>query len=97
MSPLSTTLSTFFMNDLAKELKELTIGIPFDNDKICILLFVDDILILAEDGSQLQKLFDFVNLKVKVNRYKTKIVYFRNKLFLELNMTLILIKFILQL
>ncbi len=35
--------------------------IPFDKDKICILLFADDIVILAENESQLQKLLDFVN------------------------------------
>ncbi len=28
-------------------------GIPFDNDKICILLYADDIVIVAEDPAQL--------------------------------------------
>ncbi len=58
---LSPTLFTIFINDLAKELKELDMGITFDKDKICILHFADDIVILAENESQVQKLLDFVN------------------------------------
>ncbi len=59
-------------------------AIPFDKDKICILLFADDIVIHPENDSQLQKLLDFVNAwcsnwKIKINRDKTKIVHFRNK------------------
>ncbi len=55
-------------------------GIPFDKDKICILLFADDIVILAENESQLHKLLDFINTrcnnwKIKINRDKTKIVH----------------------
>ncbi len=50
-----------FFNDLTKEFKELDMGIPFDKDKICILHFADDIVLLEENESQLQKLFDFVN------------------------------------
>ncbi len=29
-------------------MKQLNMGIPFDNDRICILLYADDIVILAE-------------------------------------------------
>ncbi len=36
-------------------------GIPFDNLKIFILRFADDIIIHAENESPLQKLLDFVN------------------------------------
>ncbi len=77
---LSQTLLVIFINNL----KELNICISFDNDNICILPFVDDIIILAENESQLRKLFDFVNTwcnnwKMKINRDKTKIVRFRKK------------------
>ncbi len=48
------------------------------------LHFADDIVILAENKSQLQKLLDFVstwcnNWKMKISRDKTKIVHFRKK------------------
>ncbi len=56
---LSANLFAIFINDLAKELRELDMGIPFDKDKICILPFTDDIVILAENKSQLKKLLDF--------------------------------------
>ncbi len=69
----------FFINDLAKELK-LDIVIPFDKDKIYILHFADDIVLLAENESQLQKLRDFVNTwfnkwQMKINRDKTNLTF----------------------
>ena len=59
-------------------------GIPFDNDKICILLYADDIVILAENEAQLQLLLNFTdtwckNWKMKINRDKTKVVHYRKK------------------
>ncbi len=50
---LSPTLFAICINNLAKELKELDMGIPFDKNKICFLLFADDIVILTENESQL--------------------------------------------
>ncbi len=29
-------------------------GIPFENDKICILLYADDVVVLGEDEALLQ-------------------------------------------
>ncbi len=59
-------------------------GIPFDNNKICILLYADDIVILAEDPAQLQLLLNFTNTwsknwKMKINKDKTKCVHYRKK------------------
>ncbi len=50
---LSTTFFAIFINDLTKE---LDMGIPFNNDKICILCFADDIVTLAKNEFQLQKI-----------------------------------------
>jgi hypothetical protein len=58
---LSPTLFAIFINDLAKEMKDLDIGIDIDNGKICILLFADDIVILADDEVKLQMLLEFTN------------------------------------
>ncbi len=58
---LSPTMFAIYINDLAKERKQLNIGIPFDNDKICILFYADDIVILTEDAAQLQLLLNFTN------------------------------------
>ena len=82
---LSPTLFALFINDLAKEMKTLDIGVKtIDNEKVCILLFADDIVILAENEQDLQILMNFVDVwckkwKMKVNIDKTKVVHFRNK------------------
>ncbi len=81
---LSPTLFALFINDLAKEINELGLGIEFDEGKLCILLFADDIVILGEDETQLQSLLKFVEnwchkWKLKINKDKTKIIHFRNK------------------
>ncbi len=65
-------------------MKQLNNGIPFDNDKICILLYADDIVILAEDPAQLQLLLNFTNTwcknwKMKINNDKMKTVNYRKK------------------
>ncbi len=45
---------SLYINDLAKDLKELNIGLHYGNEKLCILLYADDIVILAENEEQLQ-------------------------------------------
>ncbi len=63
-------------------MKQLNMGIPFDNDKMCILLYADNIVIFAEDPAQLQLLLTNTwckNWKMKINKDKTKIVHYRKK------------------
>ncbi len=81
---LSPTLFNLYINDLAKDLKELNMGLPYGNETLCILLYADDIVILAENEEQLQILLNFGNnwckkWKMKVNRDKTKVIHFRKK------------------
>ncbi len=54
-------VNTYTTSWFTIEMKQLNMGIPFDNDKICILLYADDIVILAEDPAQLQLLLNFTN------------------------------------
>ncbi len=65
-------------------MKEFDIGNDLESGKVCILHFADDIVIIAEDETQLQILFDFDNdwckkWKMKVNNSKTIVVHFRKK------------------
>ena len=81
---LSPTAFAIFINDLAKEMKDLNVGVDIDGEKICILLFADDIVILAENETDLQTLLNFVdswckNWRMKINIDKTKVVHFRTK------------------
>ena len=43
-------------NDLAIDIKNLGLGIPIGNRKINILLYADDIALLAENECDLQKI-----------------------------------------
>lgn len=44
---LSPTLFSIFINDLATEVKELNKGVQMNNEKNCLLLFADDIVLLT--------------------------------------------------
>ena len=44
---LSTILFNIYINDLAVSLKSLNKGIDIGNEKICILLYADDIVVIA--------------------------------------------------
>ncbi len=81
---LSPTLFALYINNLAETLKQLNIGINFEQEKVCILLFADDIVILGESEQDLQNLLNCVyewctNWKLKINMEKSKIIHFRNK------------------
>ena len=55
---LSSLLFNLCIIDLAKYLKSLNIVVSFGNKKICILLYADDIVLLAETANDLQVLLD---------------------------------------
>ena len=75
---LSPTLFNIFVNDIVQEISNLGLGIPLNNDdKISMLLYADDIALLAQTEEDLQKmlytLFDWgkngaSNLTVKNHR-----------------------------
>ena len=81
---LSTTLFSIFINDLALDVKNTNIRIPVDSGKVSILLYADDIVLLAENEHDLQILLDTIfswckTWYMNVNEKKTKIVHFRKK------------------
>ncbi len=57
----SPTAFSILINDLLKELKASNIGIPVENLVIPVLAFADDIALLAENESDLQKLINIVH------------------------------------
>ena len=79
---LSPVLFNLYINDLAKYLKSLNIGVSFGNEKICILLYADDIVLLAETANDLQVLLDALHdwcctNDMNINSMKRNIVQFR--------------------
>ena len=85
---LSPTLFGIFINDLAKDIKKLKNGIQVNDENISILLYADDIVLLAPDETSLQKQLDFLNgwcrrWRMSVNEDKSQIVHFRPQRFAQ--------------
>ena len=82
---LSPTLFAIFINDLAEELKESGVGITIDDgDLVNVLMYADDIVLLAESEAGLQSLLDIVNLwcsrwRLDVNLLKTNVMHVRKQ------------------
>ena len=74
---LSPTLFCIYINDLAITLKEKGIGINLNGQYICLLLYADDLVLLAENEKDLQMLLDITQQwchkwKLNINREKIK-------------------------
>ena len=82
---LSPTLFAIFINDLADEIKASKIGIDLDKDTLVnILLYADDIVILAKNENDLQDLLNIVEnwckrWRLEVNLAKTNVMHVRPK------------------
>jgi len=81
---LSPTLFSMYINDLATGVKELNYGVDIDGQNVCILLYADDIVLIAPNESQLQKMLDEVSQwcnkwQMVVNTDKTQVVHFRSR------------------
>ncbi|XP_053405160.1 uncharacterized protein LOC128558904 [Mercenaria mercenaria] len=79
---LSPILFNLYINDLALYLKSLAIGVSFENENICILMYADDIVLLAENAHDLQTLLNALNdwcntNYMNINNGKSKVIYFR--------------------
>jgi hypothetical protein len=80
---LSPTLFGLFINDLAVEIKGMNKGVKIGNQNISILLYADDIVLLAENEENLQIMLDHMfswcsKWRLNVNASKSKIMHFRS-------------------
>ena len=76
------TLFSVYVNDLAKEINQLGCGVNVDNSIISILLYADDIALIAPDEHSLQQMLNSVNVwcmqwRLVINQGNTKVVHFR--------------------
>ena len=79
---LSPTLFSMYINDLASEIKKLCCGVRVLDIEVSLLLYADDIVIIAPDEFSLQQQLNVLNewcvkWRLKVNENKTKIIHFR--------------------
>ena len=82
---LSPTLFAIFINDLAEEIKASNVGLDLDSETfVNILLYADDIVLLAKDEHDLQALLFLVenwcrNWRLEVNLTKTNVMHVRSE------------------
>lgn len=79
---LSPTLFSVYINDLVHEINSLNCGVYIDDKMLSLLLYADDIALLAPDESCLQRMLDCVSdwcsrWRLSVNGSKTKVVHYR--------------------
>lgn len=79
---LSPTLFSLFINDLAQEITNLQCGVKFDDDMLSILLYADDIVLLAKTEHDLQNMLNCLfnwchKWRLVVNESKSKIMHMR--------------------
>ena len=81
---LSPTLFGIFINDLAIEIKNMGLGVLCGTTKVSILIYADDIALIAENEKDLQKMLTKLEewctkWQLLLNANKSKIVHFRKK------------------
>ena len=80
---LSPTLFNIFVNDIVQEISNLGLGIPLNDDnKISMLLYADDIALLAQTEEDLQKMLDTLFVwgekwGIKFNNKKSQVIHFK--------------------
>ena len=79
---LSPLLFNLFIDDLALRIKSLGKGVSIDNDVLSILLYADDIALVAENAADLQLMLDCLNEwcgrnSMSINPSKSNVVHFR--------------------
>lgn len=79
---ISPILFTLYVNDLAEKIKSLHCGIDIDDFHLSILLYADDVVLIAPSEQALQTMLNALNdwcldWRLSLNREKTKIIHFR--------------------
>ena len=80
---LSCSLFQIYLNDLAQQINQLQCGIKVDDRDISLLMFADDVALVAKNHHDLQRMLDCVaewcqKWKLNLNADKSKIIHFRH-------------------
>ena len=58
---MSPTLFSLYTEELAARLRRMNVGVSVGNEKICVLLYADDVVVMSESANELQSLLDAVD------------------------------------
>lgn len=80
---LSSMLFNLYINDLITRINRLNKGIDIDGEKVGILVYPDDVVLLSENEEELQDMLNELNHwcllnKLEINPDKSKIIHFRS-------------------
>ena len=80
---ISSTLFSLYINELAKEINAMNVGVKFGHVNLSILLYADDMVLVANNEKDLQSMLDKMHewcskWRLKVNQDKSNIVHFRS-------------------
>ena len=81
---LSPLLFNLYIDDLVRDMNLLNVGIDIDDEKLCILLYADDVILIADTEADLQSLLNCLydwsernGLKINNDKSKLFILDFR--------------------
>ncbi len=79
---LSPTLFSIFINDLVQEVNDLGLGFEIGDTKLSVLLYADDIVLIAKSENHLQTMLNTLcdwckRWRVLINTSKSKCMHFR--------------------
>ena len=83
---LSPLLFNLFINDLAETLTQTGVGIPIGDKKMPVLMYADDLVVLAQSDDELQLLLNTLHKwcktwQLEVNSTKSAVIHFRPQSF----------------
>ena len=81
---MSPVLFNILINDLIKEITNLNCGVKIQDRNISILVYADDIVLVAPDPNKLQQMLDLIynwcsKHRLLINTDKSQVIHFRNK------------------
>jgi hypothetical protein len=85
---LSPILFAIFIDGVAEELRELGIGVPVEGEVLSLLMYADDIVLMAECESDLQQMLEVVynyskRWRFELSETKTEVVVFGGRVMEE--------------
>ena len=71
-----------YVNDLAENINALGCGVDIDGEQLSLLLYADDVILIAPTENSLQRMLDTLNdwchkWRLQINQDKTKVIHFR--------------------
>lgn len=80
----SPTLFGLYINDMIEDIKSLNLGIQIGDQRLCIPVYANDLVMFVDNETKLQLMMDkssesAIKCRIKFTNKKSNVVYFRKK------------------